>query len=513
MSVKKKKITPKRKVHQELLLCESNSKDVENSRSDLSIAENNDNQSQKRQRINQSLCSKLHTLTSTEQIVVPARIPGRVTGSKNSNVWDFKMGTSNRETSSQISDSISNPSIPPCVENLRHRYVSESRDYLKKLCKEHNVIPPLMAWERWQANCILTQQLTYRDSDANGSSDNVLINFTSCNNIYTRKVRSNTLTAVDLILPDNIGNPDQGIVEDLMRGGFSDETIASKVSKQMSDHSHDLVTKIRSFEHACRASIGLEKKATLKKKKGQQQQNNAAASNNTLPTVVEHKHTFDVSLGKKSKHILKLNCAHCMKLKELYILTQQQNRSMDSSSAASEIKALTAENIVDDVVVDSSVQGFHCALFNLLARYNALLGHGMQCALPEDVFQVLHKWVQTNFECFASPLNCRYSSYCSAFPDTDAVFGSKGSFFDFYPTRGSYEVNPPFIESVMTAAVQHAHSLLEKSDDALSFVFIMPGALLSVIKSAPFSAPFSATLLCPLSLLCVFSRSSRLIVR
>lgn len=482
MSAKKKKITPKRKEHQELLLCGSNSAEVGKPRSDLSNAENSDIQSQKRQRINQTLNSKLHTLTSAEQIAVPARTPGRVTGAKNSNVWDFKLRLSNRETYYETSDSISfspTPSVIPCVENLRHRYVSESRDYLRKLCKEHNVIPPLMAWERWQANCMLTQQLRCRNSDANGCSDDVLISFTSCDNMYTRKARSNTLTAVDLILPDNIGNSDQGIVEDLIRGGFSDEMAASSVSKQMSDHSHDLVTKIRNFELACRALIGLEKKATVKKKKGQQQQNTAAVSISTLPTVLEHKHTYDVYLGEKSKHILKLNCAHCMKLKELYFLTQQQNINREPSSAASETSASTSESIVGDKVEDGSLQGFHCALYNLLARYNALLGHGMQCALPEDVFQVLHKWVQTNFECFASPLNCRYSSYCSAFPDTDAVFGSKGSFFDFYPSRGSYEVNPPFIESVMTAAVQHAHSLLEKSDDALTFVFIVPGMLLS----------------------------------
>jgi Phosphorylated CTD interacting factor 1 WW domain len=500
MSAKKKKITTKREMHQELLLCGGKSKEVEESCTDLSNGEKNDVQSQKRQRINQSLTSKLHTLTSTEQIVLPARISGRVTGSKNSNVWDFKMGSSNRETSSQKNKSVGYPAIPPvipCVENLRHRYVSESRDYLKKLCKEHSVIPPLMAWERWQANCLLTQQISFRDSDASSSSANIEMNFTSSNNIYSRKVRSNILTAVDLILPDNIGNPDPGIVEDLIRGGLSDEMIACKVSKQMSDHSHDLVTKIRNFEVACRASLGFEKNATVKKQKGKLQQNNADTIYTTLPTVIEHKHTFDVYLGKNSKRILKLNCAHCMKLKELYFLNQQQTGNMESSSAMSETNASTTESVVDDKEVAISMQGFHCALYNLLARYNALLGHGMQCALPEDVFQVLHKWVQTNFECFASPLNCRYSSYCSAFPDTDTVFGSKGSFFDFYPSRGSYEVNPPFIESVMTAAVQHAHSLLEKSSDALSFVFIMPGVLIS--RSSSY---FSET--CSFSLSCVF---------
>lgn len=34
--------------------------------------------------------------------------------------------------------------------------------------------------------------------------------------------------------------------------------------------------------------------------------------------------------------------------------------------------------------------------------------------------------------------------YCSAFWDTDRWFGSCGSFLDFHPTSGSFEVNPPF---------------------------------------------------------------------
>eukprot|EP01049_Picozoa_sp_SAG25_P026551 SAG25_NODE_13285_length_269_cov_0.605882_2_plen_35_part_01 len=33
--------------------------------------------------------------------------------------------------------------------------------------------------------------------------------------------------------------------------------------------------------------------------------------------------------------------------------------------------------------------------------------------------------MHTDFELFASPLNCRYRRYCSAFRDTDAPFGSQ----------------------------------------------------------------------------------------
>jgi hypothetical protein len=35
----------------------------------------------------------------------------------------------------------------------------------------------------------------------------------------------------------------------------------------------------------------------------------------------------------------------------------------------------------------------------------------------------------------ASPLNARWGSFCSAFADTDAPFGSLGSFFAFRPVH------------------------------------------------------------------------------
>ena len=59
------------------------------------------------------------------------------------------------------------------------------------------------------------------------------------------------------------------------------------------------------------------------------------------------------------------------------------------------------------------------------------------------------------FELFASPLNCYYERFCSCFPDLDESFGSAGSIFEFTPTRGSYEANPPFAPGIMQATVSH----------------------------------------------------------
>lgn len=78
-------------------------------------------------------------------------------------------------------------------------------------------------------------------------------------------------------------------------------------------------------------------------------------------------------------------------------------------------------------------------------------------------------------ECFASPLNCRYAPFCSAFADTDRPFGSVGSFFSFRPTAGSFEANPPFEPGIFDAAVRHIESLLGNPQAGpLSFVVVSP---------------------------------------
>ena len=88
---------------------------------------------------------------------------------------------------------------------------------------------------------------------------------------------------------------------------------------------------------------------------------------------------------------------------------------------------------------------FHDALFCLLSRYEALKGAGYQCALPAAAFASLRGALGPTLECFASPLNCHYERFCSAFGALEAPFGSLGSFFELDPREGSFEVR---VESV-----------------------------------------------------------------
>ena len=108
-------------------------------------------------------------------------------------------------------------------------------------------------------------------------------------------------------------------------------------------------------------------------------------------------------------------------------------------------------------------------IFCLLVRYNSLQGGGVhgggfQAAIPDHVFDTLLRHFDVCFECFASPLNSRYPHFCSAFPDTDAPFGSVGSFFNFKPRAGSFEANPPFVPNLILKMAEHMHQLLVRAD-------------------------------------------------
>ena len=77
-----------------------------------------------------------------------------------------------------------------------------------------------------------------------------------------------------------------------------------------------------------------------------------------------------------------------------------------------------------------------------------------QCAVPGACFESLREFLGNTIECFASPLNCRFERYFSAFPGLEGSFGSLGSFFDEWHRieAGSFEVNPPFVPEVLAFA-------------------------------------------------------------
>uniref|UniRef100_A0A8C6L937 mRNA (2'-O-methyladenosine-N(6)-)-methyltransferase n=1 Tax=Nothobranchius furzeri TaxID=105023 RepID=A0A8C6L937_NOTFU len=142
----------------------------------------------------------------------------------------------------------------------------------------------------------------------------------------------------------------------------------------------------------------------------------------------------------------------------------------------SKLELLYRYSCIDDPRFDKFLSRVWC----LLKRYQVMFGSGanegtgLQGALPVAVFEALNRQFGVTFECFASPLNCYFKQFCSAFPDIDGFFGSRGPFLSFSPVSGSFEVNPPFCEELMAAMVTHFEDLLDQSSEPLSFIIFVP---------------------------------------
>ncbi|KAL0584714.1 hypothetical protein ABG067_005451 [Albugo candida] len=148
---------------------------------------------------------------------------------------------------------------------------------------------------------------------------------------------------------------------------------------------------------------------------------------------------------------VKCSTGHYSKLKHLYSIQEKRNHTWK----------LPVMNVNE-------------AIFCVLLRYRALDGGGLHASLNEECFDVMLQYFDCQMECFASPLNCRYRQYCSAYPDTDFRFGSIGSFFDFYPRSGCFESNPPFLPRLIERMATHMTGLLEAAEEALMFIIVVP---------------------------------------
>lgn len=101
---------------------------------------------------------------------------------------------------------------------------------------------------------------------------------------------------------------------------------------------------------------------------------------------------------------------------------------------------------------------FEDCLYVLTRRYYTtwgVTGYNLHASISQRAFYNIKQNFGVTIECFASPFNCLNDRYCSAFPDTDGVFGSLGNFFNhtFEPNDVLY-LNPPFTESAMKQAAE-----------------------------------------------------------
>mmetsp|Transcript_8464 Transcript_8464/g.24271 ORF Transcript_8464/g.24271 Transcript_8464/m.24271 type:complete len:531 (+) Transcript_8464:145-1737(+) len=201
-------------------------------------------------------------------------------------------------------------------------------------------------------------------------------------------------------------------------------------------------------------------------------------SESEAPVLIGHKHSLDMRCHGQ---FVKLTLRAMTKLQLLYT----RNAPLDDG-AHEEIQTPEAGQ-------ESPQSAFTNRLFALLLRYKTIQGHGFQAAAGPEVFRILTERLGVALECFASPLNTFLGQFCSAFPDVDCPFGSRGSFWSFEPAAGSYQVNPPFVSCIMDAMADRLLWLLSTAENCsapLSFVVFIPGWVeckcWSVLKSSPF---------------------------
>lgn len=108
----------------------------------------------------------------------------------------------------------------------------------------------------------------------------------------------------------------------------------------------------------------------------------------------------------------------------------------------------------------------------LVCRYFSTLG-GESNQLGITYYDKLQEFEPIKVELFASPINHTVERFCSLYPDTDRVFGSYGSVFDFLQsdkfTEGLYVANPPYHPKTMVMFIK---LLLEKMKTVKSSVLI-----------------------------------------
>ena len=263
---------------------------------------------------------------------------------------------------------------------------------------------------------------------------------------------------------------EEHLVADLVRASFTPEQ-ARSIAGKLTAASSAAVAVVRA---AAKTKAKQQKQKQKQKQKQDQTPGGSggkpgpakpAAGGDGSDVVLNHyRHSIAVSLRGKEKRALKLNHEHYDKLRALFMWRHGGDGDGDGDG-------------------DAALQpAFEAALYSLLQRYSSLDGFGFQAACPEQVHLVLQRQLGVSHECFASPLNTFFPSYCSAFPDTDASFGSCGSFWDWVPgpAGGAFEANPPFVADVMLAMAARMDLLLQRADTAgapLTFAVIVPGWL------------------------------------
>jgi hypothetical protein len=122
-------------------------------------------------------------------------------------------------------------------------------------------------------------------------------------------------------------------------------------------------------------------------------------------------------------------------------------------------------------------------VLRMLLRYSGLGIDGSHCALPSELYKYFYDNYNVRGEGYSSPLNSKLIEYedtkiCTAFYDTDKIFGSVGRFSRKVLIENNdhnWTVNPPYIENIIEFSFREIVAAMEEiqNDDFLVIYLIL----------------------------------------
>ena len=362
------------------------------------------------------------------------------------------------------------------LKRLRHRMVT--------LCSQNNKSknkPPVLAFERWLSRAALRREIAKKSSADPIIPDDGEICIGLIKDL-SRSLSSEAARSVAEAMAVDASKAAEKVASLPTKGSIAPESAkqikeAAKAVKKASKLAH---TSLREQDESLETTLATLKVATKSLENCTSKIQRYAGYGDLVKIDCSRRPgIFDVSLigpyGRPKKPYLTISTPHLLKLLDLW--TRKRQNTTEEKVTINSIAKRDPLKIIETLGTDRI--SFSNSLFCCLARYEALQGKGYQCAVPGIAFDAAAEkcGLGTTIECFASPLNCRYTTYCSAFPDIEHSFGSLGSFFDdaFFPLEGSFEANPPFVPETMSMMGAKLDRLLSNKDaKELSFLVVVP---------------------------------------
>lgn len=412
-----------------------------------------------------------------------------------------------RNTTSQ---SLSMPIPDPQQEAARMAALKKLRHRFVQLCSEHGdrSKPPVLAFERWLGRAALRKKPgddPIIPSDWIGRDGMLVVDEGFTKDIartlpsweasakvaseMTKEASKQTKSMATRMEETALGPKDLGklrkIIRDQGRAVKEATKLATNALKQHepdgdSEHDDDQGALRKALSSLQQATTALNESAAKAQKAAGAGSPGANGDGAIVFNGARREGIYDVMLcgpcGKPRRPYLTISALHLSKLLKLWKL--QAAASGDTNALESTTDGNDPIATMNALPEDDRL-AFQKSLYCCLARYEGLKGAGYQCALPGIAFDAAASCgLGTTIECFASPLNCRYERFCSAFPDIEGRFGSLGSFFDdtaFDPMEGSFEANPPFVPETMVAMGEKLEALLgDPNRGPLSFLVVVP---------------------------------------